>query len=245
MKECGFIDFDPWCGIKIGDNIENLLNYNNIRNGDMQAFSSKLTAFYIYFNYFANIAMSLIKYDSGAIPEEYIERALFQDGKIAFFNGAIAGGANEVIASTFVDECKYNHYGELKEIKLIDSLPNTNSDMLINSIDGNITDFSVVWCNKTRIPLMQIVYYFCQKITELQTAVNYNTLNNSLPVAVEATNEQILALNNIIKQVSNQNRFLYFKKDHNCRPEELFKSLDLNVEFKADKMLEVLNYYNG
>ena len=22
MKECGFIDFDPWCGIKIGDNIE-------------------------------------------------------------------------------------------------------------------------------------------------------------------------------------------------------------------------------
>ena len=21
MKECGFIDFDPWCGLKIGDNI--------------------------------------------------------------------------------------------------------------------------------------------------------------------------------------------------------------------------------
>ena len=58
MKECGFIDFDPWCGIKIGDNIENLLNYNNIRSGDMQAFANKLTAFYIYFNYiivFSNI----------------------------------------------------------------------------------------------------------------------------------------------------------------------------------------------
>ena len=30
MKECGFIDFDPWCGIKIGDNIENLLGENKL-----------------------------------------------------------------------------------------------------------------------------------------------------------------------------------------------------------------------
>lgn len=245
MNNCNYIDFDPWCGIKIGDNIENLLNYNNIKSGDVQAYASKLTAFYIYFNYFSNIAMSLINYECDNIPSEYIERALFQDGKIAFFNSALAGGKNEVVASTFVDECKYNHYGELKQIKLIDSLPNTNSDNLINSIDGSITDFAVVFCNKTKIPLMQVVYYFCQKITELQQAVNQNTLNNSLPIAVECTNEQLLALNNIVKNISNQNRFIYFKKEHNVRPEELFKSLDLNVEFKATQMIEVLQYYKA
>lgn len=254
IKTTDELSFNTFCGlhytsdsdiIKYGDNLDSFKNKSYILN--------------TYINYFTNLccAMFKIKGLPNDIDEQFVIRTLINTGSIAFFKTTInkkvrnehTGQLEDksipypLMAQPFRTDKKFNVYGKPTSITLY-SAPNCAEEF--NNVKlTNPEEFEIVKLNPQATSLYPTIYYFCNKIVEVQRAIDINIYNNQTPLVVECTKEQEKTVSEIVRKWSNQVKHLILNKSTGARAEDLFKSQDISASWKADKMTDVMQYYKA
>lgn len=248
------LSFNTFCGLhytsdsdinKYGDNLDSFKNKSFILN--------------TYINYFTNLCCSMFKVKNlpKDIDEQFVIRTLINTGSIAFFKTTVNEpirnehtGKKETIkvayplmAQPFRTDQKFNVYGKPTSITLYNA-PNCSS--VFNNIKlDNVNDFEIVKLNPMATSLYPTIWYFCNKIVEVQRAIDVNIFNNQTPLVFECTKDQEKTVTEIIKKWTNQVKHLILNKSTGSRAEDLFRSQDISGEWKADKMTDVMQYYKA
>lgn len=217
---------------------------SDMRKGsnNIESFGDKVFILNTYVNYFKNIVMSMFDienlptYKSIEIPQDFIKQCLITNGNIAVVKNSDYG----IVLQPFSTVGLYNIYGEPTEIEL-KSFYNASTELSGNKYDYK--DFQIVRINHNSNSLLNIIYYFSNKIVELQRAIDVNVYANQSPLVFEGTSEQEHAITKLFKDWDKQLKAVFIKKDKGGRAEDLIKSFSSAPEFKADRMIEVFNYY--
>lgn len=245
--------FEPFCGlhfINSTDSLKQASFYDSVED--------KSFIFNIYFNYFVNITASLLKLKNcpKTIDDDFVIRTLIKYGSCAFFklpksdrdkltNKALNTNidiTDTLLAQPFMTNSQYNLYGYPTSITLQSGV---NCASTLTGITINDNDlFEVVKLNPQASSLTQVIYYFVNKITEVQRAIDVNVFNNQTPLVIEAVTEQKSTLEELMKKWSNQLKYIILNKK-NVRKEDFFNSQDIGAEWKAGHMIEAMLYYKS
>lgn len=225
--------FEPFCGLHYTSNsdIEN-------KGQSLDTFEDKSFILYTYINYFTNLVLEMIKVRNlpESIDERYVIRTLVNRGSIAFFEKS-----TELLAQSFVINGYYNIYGIPTQITIVNEI---NTDEVL--VDTKLTDsdkFEIVRLNPTATALYPTIYYFSMKLVEVQRAIDVNVYNNQTPLIAEADSEHQATISEMIRKWGKQLKHIVVAKDRGIKIEDVFGVKDIGVEFKAAKMIEVVQYY--
>lgn len=247
--------FEPFCGlhyISESDQLKQAGFYDGIED--------KSFIFHIYFNYFTNITASLFKLKNcpDTIDKDFVIRTLIRTGSCAFFKipndekykkmmksnilGTDIDLTNLLIAQPF-NTCKmYDLYGYPTSITLQSGIncANTFTGITLDNRDY----FEIVRLNPQATSLYGVIYYFVNKMTEVQRSIDVNVFNNQTPLVLEAVPEQKTTIEETMKKWSNQLKYIILNKK-NVRKEDFFESRDIGAEWKAGHMIEAMLYYKS
>lgn len=248
------LSFNTFCGLhytsdsdvnKFSDNLDSFKNKSFILN--------------TYVNYFTNICCSMFKIKGlpKEIDEQFVIRTLINRGSIAFFKTTINKRIRDnrtgeykdekiaypLMAQPFRTNKRFNSYGKPTSITLYVE-PNCSSEFDNITLD-NPDEFEIVKLNPMATSLYPTIWYFCNKIVEVQRAIDVNVYNNQTPLVIECTKEQEKTATELIKKWANQVKHLILNKSSGARAEDLFRSQDISAQWKADKMTEVMQYYKS
>lgn len=228
--------FEPFCG----------LHYTS--DSDINKYGDKFDKFtdssfilYNYINYFTNLVLSMFKVHGlpNDINEQFVIRTLIQFGSIAVFN--LDGEGIEM--QPFLTQQKFNIYGMPTTIQLMNA---PNCDTTYNGTVIDDTDkFEIIKLNPQATSLYSIIYYFCNKITETQRAIDVNVYSNQTPLIFEATPEQQTTISAVINKLYQQVKNIIINKNAGTRTEDMVKVIDTGVQWKAQNMTEVIQYYKA
>lgn len=232
--------FHPFCGLHYTSESD-MLRYSD----GLDSFEQKSFTLNIYINYFTNLCCGMFKLKNYPkdIDEQFVIRTLINQGSIAFFQTTVDNVAYPLLTQPFITNKKYNMYGKPTSITLMPA-PNcaeTFSGVQINDPD----EFEIVNLNPMGTSLYPTIYYFCNKIVETQRSIDVNVYNNQTPLIFECNKEQETTFMNIIRKWSNQVKHIVLNKSAGARAEDLFKVHNVGVEWKADKMTDVMQYYKS
>lgn len=225
--------FEPFCGLHYtsSSDIEN-------KSQRLDTFEDKSFILYTYINYFTNLVLEMIKVRNlpQSIDERFVIRTLINRGSIAFFKKN-----TDLLAQPFITNGYYNIYGLPTKITIVNEI-NTD-DAFKNEKIENSDDFEIVRLNPTATALYPTIYYFSMKLVEVQRAIDVNVYNNQTPLIVEGAPEQQQTISELIRKWGNQLKHIVIAKDRGIKVEDVFGMKDVGVEFKAAKMIEVVQYY--
>jgi hypothetical protein len=242
--------FEPFCGLHYTtpqDSLKFADSYDSIED--------KSFIFNIYYNYFINIVNSLIKLKNApeTIDDDFVIKTLIRRGSVAFFklpqdiiatkkNNSKLDVADVLFAQPFNVEYLYSIYGRPTRI-ILQSAP--NCDQYFNGIVlDNTKDFEVVKLNPLATSLNAVVYYFVNKLTEVQRAIDVNVFNNQTPLVIEAVEEQKKTIETLMRKWTQQLKYIVLNKK-NARKEDLLQATDIGAEWKASHMVEAMLYYKS
>lgn len=245
--------FEPFCGLHYISDTDQLKQASFF-----ESVTDKSFIFNIYYNYFTNIAMSLFKLKNcpDTVNDDFIIRTLIQNGSVAFFKlpkemkeqtknirlGTQVDLTETLIAQPFLTNNLYNFYGLPTSIILQSGI---NCADTFTGIELDNPDyFEIVKLTPQANSMSSIIYYFVNKITEVQRAIDVNVFNNQTPLVMEAIPEQKKTLEELMKKWSNQLKYIILNKKTG-RKEDFFDSKDIGAEWKAGHMIEAMLYYKS
>lgn len=246
------LEFQPFCGLHYTSESD-LIKYSD----NLDAFENKSFILNTYVNYFTNLCCSMFKVKGlpKDIDEQFVIRTLINKGHIAFFKTTLDETIKDekgikktnkveypLMAQPFITTGRYNIYGKPTQIRL-QSAP--NCDTTFNGKTLNPDEFEIVMLNPMSVSLYPTIYYFCNKIVEVQRAIDVNIYSNQTPLIFEATQEQKTTVEQAIKKWARQVKHIILNKSTGARAEDLFKVHNTNVDWKADKMTDVMQYYKA
>ena len=229
-------NFEPFCG----------LHYTS--ESDIEKYSTSFDSFVnksfiltTYINYFTNIVLGMFKVHNlpDNIDEQFVIRNLVRYGSVALFKTVTKG----LEIQPFATKGLYNIYGIPTKIS-IKSAPNCSTEYNGLQID-NSNDFEIIKLNPQATSLYSVIYYFCDKITEVQRAIDVNVNTNQTPLIFEAEPEQKTTIEKVINKLSQQVKTIILNKKAGWRPDEGLKTVEVGAQWKASQMVEVLQYYKS
>ena len=244
------VKFEPFCGLhytsytdqkKYADNLDSIEDNSFILN--------------TYINYFTNLCCSMFRVKGlpDDIDNEFVIRTLISDGSIVFCKptkrikdsktGEIKEVKYNLVAQPFKTNNKYNYYGRPTSVVLYSR---GNCDTIFNGVTINDpNDFEIVKLNPQAVSLYPTIYYFCDKITRVQRAIDVNVYNNQTPLVIECVPDQMTTVAKAILQWGKQLKHIILNKSTGVRKEDLFSAREIGVEWKADRMTDVMQYYKA
>lgn len=228
-------NFEPFCG----------LHYTS--QSDIEKFSEGFDKFtdssfilYNYINYFTNLVLGMIKAHNlpNNIDEPFVIRTLIQRGSIAFFKDGKTGFEMQPFTTTG----NFNYYGIPTKIILTKS---ANCGDHFAGTELKDKEFEIIKLNPQATSLYPIIYYFCNKITEVQRAIDVNVYANQTPLIFECTPEQQATITNIIKKWYQQVKNIIINKKAGWRTEDGVRVVETGVQWKAQQMTDVIQYYKA
>ena len=241
--------FEPFCGLHYASD-------SDVENKSMHLDSVEDKSFILstYINYFTNLVLEMIKVRGlpKDVDSRFVIRTLINRGSIAFFKANVASNDKSVeikidrekgtlIAQPFTVNGYYNYYGLPTRIT-ISSPENTDGTFSGTNIDDS-DDFEIVRLNPMATALYPTIYYFSNKLVEVQRAIDVNVYNNQTPLITEGTSELSATIAQAIRQWGRQLKHIVLAKDRGAKTEDIFGMKDIGVEWKASKMVEVVQYY--
>ena len=229
------LSFQPFCG----------LHYTS--ESDVGVYGEKYDKFvdstfilYNYVNYFTNLVLSMFKVHNlpNDINEQFVIRTLIQYGSIAVFE---ANTGIEI--QPFTTNGKYNIYGEPTSITLRNA-PNCATEYSGKQLTDK-NKFEIIKLNPQATSLYSIIMYFCNKITEVQRAIDVNVYSNQTPLVWEVDPEQRTTIENVINKMFQQVKNIIINKKAGWRVDDGVKIAETGVQWKATQMTEVLQYYKS
>lgn len=234
-KKC---KFEPFCGLHYTSD-------SDIENKSMHLDSVEDKSFILatYINYFTNIVLEMIKVRG--LPEEidarFVIRTLINRGSIVFFREDPAANKGTLVAQPFAVNGMYNYYGLPTQVTI---LQNENTDgHFADTTITNSDNFEIVRLNPMATALYPTIYYFSNKLVEVQRAIDVNVYNNQTPLITEGTSELQATIAQAIRQWGRQLKHIVLAKDRGAKTEDIFGMKDVGVEWKASKMVDVIQYY--
>lgn len=179
-----------------------------------------------WFNRFYDLAISSISWENLplSIPPEFIEKVLFYDGKIIFFNDPAMG----LTALPFVSENIPNVYG----------YPTTRRAYSVGNpyTKGGLTDDNSVICynNNSKTNSVDDIVLFAQKLTDIERSIEVNVRAQKTPVVIMTDDDsQKLTYINAWEQYDGNKPVLFLRNSFNL---DKFNVQIPTQEYKADKL---------
>jgi hypothetical protein len=183
-----------------------------------------------YINYLSRLMLmitSLFKWDNlpNNIPERYIEKVLFEEGKIAFVNSSEFG----LITTKCTQYSALNIYAE----PLAWLCYSDNGFME----DYKTDDIEIIRNNKYCYPTRQLIEHHLQRLTNIEVTIDKNLWYQRNLAIIKSTDETRLTTSNIIDQYDNNSFIIYGKKDLELK--DNIEKLDFDIPFIADKLEDI------
>lgn len=180
----------------------------------------------VWFNRFYDLAISSISWENLPlhIPPEFIERVLFFDGKIIFFNDPAMG----LTALPFTSDGVPNVYG----------YPTTRRAYSVGNpyTVGGLTDENSVICynNNSKTNAVDDIIVASQKLTDIDRSIEVNVRAQKTPVVIVADDDsQKLTYINAWEQYDGNKPVLFLRNSFNL---DKFNVQIPTQEYKADKL---------
>lgn len=179
-----------------------------------------------WFNRFYDLAISSISWENLplSIPPEFVEKVLFYDGKIIFFNDPAMG----LTALPFVSENIPNVYG-YPTVRRAYSVGNPYTK-------GGLTDENSVICynNNSKTNSVDDIVLFAQKLTDIERSIEVNVRAQKTPVVIMTDDDsQKLTYINAWEQYDGNKPVLFLRNSFNL---DKFNVQIPTQEYKADKL---------
>lgn len=160
------------------------------------------TTFNIIEERFKHLALNLFEWKGlpETIPSYYIERILYKDGRILFFNDSNYG----FMALPCGEVGGVNPYGEYQMYRATGF--NYNKQYSIN-------DSVLIWNNPSKSPTEIHVQYYADKITRIERSIDVNLNVIRIPWLFKGDGNNLLSLKNIYDQVERNEPIIYVDKN--------------------------------
>lgn len=204
----------------------------------------KLT-FNMYYDRFKNISLTTFKWKNlpNDINSDYIERILFETGKIAFVNDENFGlqvrqyspiGIN--YQNRAVKICLTGNEN-LSELQFRDNYP-LLKQYYVNTYNYN-PEFVEVFNTPTKTPMNWISYLYAYRLTSCERTLDTNRISQRHPVVILTNKKKQLSDQNIWKEYEN-NPVIFLDQDIELGN---YKTLDLTTGNYAPQMIDEFNFH--
>lgn len=210
---------------------------NRCSNGRWPSAERNSQSWLYYFNMLYNICLSEFKWLNvpDTIDVRYLERCLFYKGLLVFFEDPIIGalGLNCAIG------------GRMS----VYDIPLDRHAYAPNGYHADLTaaDSVLMFNNMGHTPDVQNIYYFCDKLWEIDRTLDVNLKGQKTPVLITGSEAMQLTLKNLMMKVDGNEPFIYGEKSLDTSGIKVFKTdapflLDKMHSYKKEVLNEALNY---
>ena len=207
----------------------------SIRNNKLitptKAIEYQSLAYYLYFNYFRDIVISMFKWENSesiGIPEGFIEETLFDNGSIGFWEDKKLG-----IVCGSVSGKNMNMYRQFEKYDCV------NDSYVKYNIDKK--DIVIVKNNIREMSSFIICDYYAKRISELERDIVINLGLQKYAIIGSCDEEQYLSYKNLIKEIDDGQPFILKHKSLNIKDD--LKLFNMKVPFIAKDLLDIRDKY--
>lgn len=172
------------------------------------------------------LAMNCFEWENlpEGIPERFIEKVLYNEGKVAF---AIDKKYGDVCCKCNING-SLNMYDEAKSYNLLATNGYNNT--------FKADEVVIVRNNKDELPTSFFVDYYVKKLFEIDRTIDTNVIQQKTSRIVLCEESQKLSLENLLMQYEGNVPFIFGYKTFD---KEMMNSLDLTAPYVADKLQEL------
>ena len=185
-------------------------------------------SFNLYNERFKHLALNMFEWSGlpESIPSYYIEKVLYRDGQILFFNDALYG----FMALPCSEVGGQNPYGEYTQFRATGF--NYNN---VYSIDNSVC----IWNNPSRAPTSKFVDFFASKLMKIERSIDVNLNVIRVPWIIKGSTNTLLTMKNIYDKVERNEPVIYTDKSLT----DTMEILQTNAEYHCDRLADLKHDY--
>ena len=189
------------------------------------AFDNKMT-FWSYYHRLVELAISRFEWKN--LPEtvdpRFLELVLLSDGMVVYFDDDIIGN---VVMRTMIS-------GTLN----IYDVPTRRRAYAVNGYSRDLDESNsvLIYNNYLRLPNVSDIAMYAQRLYDIDQTIDVNAKAQKTPILVQATEAERLTMQNLYKQYSGNQPFIFGTKQLN--PEGL-RVLKTDAPYVADRLYEL------
>lgn len=186
------------------------------------------SAFALYYNRFAELAMSMFEWKGlpDTVSERYLELSLFAHGNAAFFQDDVIG----FLALPFMPDGHYDVYGEPVRVTAYSGYNGYTCPLDIPQ-DGILIHNNLL--HTTTKPLVEM---YALRLYELDRTIDVNVRAQKTPVLIRCDEHQLLTLRNVYMKYDGNEPVIYGAKDLDISG---FQVLKTDAPFVSDKLIQL------
>lgn len=159
------------------------------------------------------------------IPERFIEKILYQDGRIAFVNDKNFG----YIMTQCTLSNSLNIYNEPTKWECFSANGYRNSYWT--------DEIGIVRNNKFSYPTQQLIKHHVKRLVDIERTIDANLYQQRNLAVILTKEEKLLTNKNYMKKFDNNGYFVIANKD--SFEEDNFKTINFEIPFMADKLEDI------
>ena len=178
------------------------------------------------FTCLSELYLSTFKWEGlpDSVNKKYLERKLFEDGKVGFFKDSELG----YLTLSANDGGDFNEYGEPTTITLTGS--NGFSDTRKNN-----KDVVVIYDRKNKVSMNSRIRYFAKRIANVEKTMDLNVYGQRFPVLLKCNKKQELSIKTLMRKYDRHEKMVFVDESLDL---EKVTVINLNSPFIADKLEE-------
>lgn len=184
----------------------------------------------VYLRRLCELSMSMFKWEGlpDSVDVRYLEMAEFISGQAIFFRDDVVG---EVVLDCLANG-SFDMYGEPVRRRAYSRYNNYTSTELTK--DNSV----IIWNNYMRIASAQDVWWYANRLWDLDNTIDINTKAQKTPVLIQCDEKQKLTLLNVYKEYDGNSPVLFGDKNMDIKG---FGVLKTDAPFVADRLYELKN----
>ena len=165
------------------------------------------------------------------IDKRYIEQALICYGQLAFFYDEVV---KQYVILPFNTAGEFDIYNNPIKIEVF---ANNGYHRYLNR-----DECVLIFDNTLRVPLLNDIYYYTNRLTELDKIYNINLENQKTPILISCDESQKLSALNAFLKIDNGQPHIFTMKNFD---KDMFSVMNINAPFLCDKLFaEKQNLYS-
>lgn len=168
------------------------------------------------------------------IPEEVIEKTLFEKGKICFFKDRTL----DILLALPVNTSGFNVYGDPLRYNIFSS---HNGYTAYRRPSTAV----IMYNNRLRSASAGSTQLYANRISESQRTADVNVLAQKTPIMIRTSQDQVLTMENLFNQYTGNTPLIIGNKEQ--MTESQFEKVELSADFKAKDIMtykrELLNEF--
>lgn len=195
-----------------------------MRNKDKEkSVALNMRSFVFYYLWIKLLCLNMFKWENlpAGCDSDFIEKQLFENGRVIFANNKKYGTINLQLADNF-DRNIYD-----KPIKYTGKAGSF-------SMKCDFTNSVIIQNNILNIPTMPIAAFFADKISKVDRVYDVNLLGQKTPVIFTCSPEELMTLENIINDIYSNVPVLKLKEKYKLNDQ--ISCLETKVPYLLDKL---------